>query len=280
MQHCDRKHVYFIRNTDEGVTKIGISNDPEKRLKFLQTSNHSKLRLVGVIPHGGSLLESMLHKQLHETRLNGEWFKDSDRLRSLLWYLDNIGPSSIKRRLKEPDLLDPGRYLVSMSSAPDFSLGIKEVITFHLLIRGATTCSMDLVGRTHSETIVVKDHKCIDDDHYLIYRNQETFYRFMNAVGFVGDDCREYLEYSPSPCMYGRDFNCNDLLNNYCSNFKSCDYQDERFIVDIGIKRSKRHRRSKNYVRHVFKIDDPLSHWSPGNSFISLPGNSVFIELR
>jgi len=64
--------VYFI--TDGDFTKIGVSNDPKKRLANLQTSNPKRLHLIGTL-RGGYSLEKRLHAHFAERRVSGEWFK-------------------------------------------------------------------------------------------------------------------------------------------------------------------------------------------------------------
>lgn len=53
--------------------KLGFSNDPEKRLKYLQTGNHRRLLLVASWP-GTHADERALHARLAPYRIGGEWF--------------------------------------------------------------------------------------------------------------------------------------------------------------------------------------------------------------
>lgn len=63
--------IYFI--TDGRYTKIGKADDPEKRLKELQTGNPFPLTLIKSID-GSFEEESNIHKSLSIYRMNGEWF--------------------------------------------------------------------------------------------------------------------------------------------------------------------------------------------------------------
>ena len=63
--------VYFI--TDGRYTKIGVTEDPKKRLKELQTGNPFKLSLAKVID-GSYEEEKQLHDMLHLYQINGEWY--------------------------------------------------------------------------------------------------------------------------------------------------------------------------------------------------------------
>jgi len=74
--------VYFIEDSSERI-KIGVSNDPEKRLGELQTGSSSKLRLVGSIP-GEKHLEFKLHSDFAHLRLAGEWFHATKGLRGFI----------------------------------------------------------------------------------------------------------------------------------------------------------------------------------------------------
>lgn len=64
--------IYFISNGT--YTKIGKADEPEKRLKELQTGCPEKLEIKLVID-GGEDKERMLHKALNKYRYRGEWFQ-------------------------------------------------------------------------------------------------------------------------------------------------------------------------------------------------------------
>lgn len=65
--------LYFI-GSDEGPIKIGVSVDPTKRLKGIQTSYPYKLQILALIPDGG-MMESEYHARFAAHRLHGEWFE-------------------------------------------------------------------------------------------------------------------------------------------------------------------------------------------------------------
>jgi hypothetical protein len=72
-------YIYGIE-AGESAIKIGISANPEKRIKELQTANHEELNLAFVIMVAKTLkrageIEFAIHKRLDPYRLNGEWFK-------------------------------------------------------------------------------------------------------------------------------------------------------------------------------------------------------------
>lgn len=67
-------YVYFIQGSCGGAIKIGYSNDPESRLKSLQTGYPDTLVLLLMIP-GYESHEKALHRELEASRLKGEWFR-------------------------------------------------------------------------------------------------------------------------------------------------------------------------------------------------------------
>ncbi|QQN61489.1 GIY-YIG nuclease family protein [Bradyrhizobium diazoefficiens] len=67
--------IYFIRNVDADAIKIGHSRDPAKRLSNLQVGCSGRLELIGVIAAAREI-EPIVHDQLFEGRIRGEWFWD------------------------------------------------------------------------------------------------------------------------------------------------------------------------------------------------------------
>lgn len=68
------EYVYVITTPDMSFCKIGYSKNPEKRLKELQTSHHSKLSIYTVF-RGDRLVEKKLHQIYKSHKTMGEWFK-------------------------------------------------------------------------------------------------------------------------------------------------------------------------------------------------------------
>lgn len=66
-------YVYFIQDGRKGAVKIGMTVDPEKRLRDLQTGNPRTLRIRHVIP-GDRSTEKALHARFEPARIRGEWF--------------------------------------------------------------------------------------------------------------------------------------------------------------------------------------------------------------
>jgi hypothetical protein len=74
--------IYLIRDHDTGYTKIGRSDDPERRMKQItrqdtllpRPNNFSMLRAWDDYPY----MEKLLHKEFADKRKRGEWFELSD----------------------------------------------------------------------------------------------------------------------------------------------------------------------------------------------------------
>ena len=75
--------IYIIEDTLHKIYKIGISNNPNKRLKQLQTGSHSKLEIYKTYEvNNARLIETSLHngfklkcnKNDQGDDLMGEWF--------------------------------------------------------------------------------------------------------------------------------------------------------------------------------------------------------------
>lgn len=75
-------NIYFIGSIKLGAVKIGSSSDPEKRLKQLQTGQHEKLTLFGVLRD----VEQEKEKEIQSffnvlgDRLEGEWYVLDDNM--------------------------------------------------------------------------------------------------------------------------------------------------------------------------------------------------------
>jgi hypothetical protein len=72
------KHVYLIQSLENSYYKIGISIHPRKRVKELQTGNHSPLKLVETYrSEHANLIERALQARYSHLRREGEWFEMS-----------------------------------------------------------------------------------------------------------------------------------------------------------------------------------------------------------
>ena len=74
-----KKYVYLISDSNTYNYKIGISNNPEKRIKELQTGNENKLKIIHkVLCENYKNVETALHNQYSFLKVNGEWFELSN----------------------------------------------------------------------------------------------------------------------------------------------------------------------------------------------------------
>lgn len=78
---ADAYKVYFIREPASGAIKIGIAAKPRVRMASLQCAHPYALELLAYAK-GGLLAEQDLHREFAADRLQGEWFKDTPRLRA------------------------------------------------------------------------------------------------------------------------------------------------------------------------------------------------------
>lgn len=68
------RFVYVIKNTLTGAYKVGISKDPEARLKQLQTGNDGELVLIGC-KQGTFRDERLAHLEFAPKQIRSEWFQ-------------------------------------------------------------------------------------------------------------------------------------------------------------------------------------------------------------
>lgn len=69
--------VYAIRNTVTKNIKLGISRNPQERLKQLQTGNDCKLEIVAIREAKNRFAdESALHNSNNSFLIRGEWFSE------------------------------------------------------------------------------------------------------------------------------------------------------------------------------------------------------------
>jgi len=102
-----KKEQYVYAISDGKYIKVGISNNPKRRLKQLSTGHPKKLYLFGYFA-GGRTLEQQLHIKFQKIRSNGEWMYPSDEL---IEYLNN--------KLQDRYIIRDGEKLYSVSKMPN-----------------------------------------------------------------------------------------------------------------------------------------------------------------
>ena len=125
-------YVYAIHSPESpSHVKLGLSADPESRLKRLQTGNPYRLQLIWTHPCPDmTAVESVLHGTFEKYRIpGGEWFDlrpidDPEHLAQFLdllatKYLTEDLPAEMQARLAnlEPLIGSPGKFLNSQVNA-------------------------------------------------------------------------------------------------------------------------------------------------------------------
>ena len=68
-------YIYLIKNIEESHYKIGVSKNPKKRIKELNTGNSAELVLVEMYESEIAYkIEKTLHRKYSYMRKHGEWF--------------------------------------------------------------------------------------------------------------------------------------------------------------------------------------------------------------
>ena len=71
--HEHGRYIYFIQSGD--ATKIGLANNPTKRMAELQTSNPVQLVMLKYFrSYNADRDERVLHGLVHDRCIRGEWF--------------------------------------------------------------------------------------------------------------------------------------------------------------------------------------------------------------
>lgn len=90
-KETDKGYVYFVKNGDSGLVKIGKAYDMSKRIKGLMTSFGKSAFVCGFIYSDNySEIEISIHKFFAEKRQSGEWFDlSTDEINEII--LQNSG---------------------------------------------------------------------------------------------------------------------------------------------------------------------------------------------
>ncbi len=88
----DYNILYLIQNINNGIIKIGVTNNIEKRIKLFQNICGMKLKLLKTyIIQNSFRVEKILHFKYKNKRTYGEWFKlNSDDLLDIDNIIKNI----------------------------------------------------------------------------------------------------------------------------------------------------------------------------------------------
>lgn len=119
MQKC---YVYIIcdtRNGSNGPIKIGVANDPEKRILDLQVGNPYPLILRAKIECSGRkkayFLESFLHRRFARSRMSGEWFNSRGcNLPKAFKAFEDLGYGSLDAKKVSKDKIYGSKHMRSV----------------------------------------------------------------------------------------------------------------------------------------------------------------------
>jgi hypothetical protein len=94
-------NVYVIQaGNKKGAIKIGVADNPSKRLDDLQVGNHVELKILAVIPCSSKThayhLEGVLHRELSKYKIRGEWFQNKVNLKIIF---DSVHKKGLKAEL-------------------------------------------------------------------------------------------------------------------------------------------------------------------------------------
>ena len=92
--------LYIIGNKHQRICKIGVSDNPQKRLRTIQTGCPYKVELLLYIKELSYDSEKEYHKRYSKYRMQGEWFMIKGELRDLIYSCKEkpelIKPKNIK----------------------------------------------------------------------------------------------------------------------------------------------------------------------------------------
>ena len=75
------KYLYFAACGD--AVKIGVSSDPQGRIKSLQTGAPGTISILATIPDAGDR-ECEIHRRLSHLNIQGEWFRHTEEVDTII----------------------------------------------------------------------------------------------------------------------------------------------------------------------------------------------------
>lgn len=210
--------IYFIQAGE--YIKIGLSDNPKKRLARLQTANPNKLELLCTV-EGGIKEEGMYHLYFEECRAHGEWFKDNEILQAVIGYIaeNDAPPDDIAFSIVNPLM-------------PKFLFG--EEISFADISEGGNEDDDIIFEMFHFANTYI-DGGYTDEAFRQCYPHVEG--RFEAILEMLGDDTLSDLVtgYSITP---RRVQDISDMLmNKFIAKYGECSVKFEDMGITINIKR-------------------------------------------
>lgn len=87
------RYIYFARRVDTGLIKIGATVSADWRLRTLRHTIKADVELLAETRHCATGLahEKRVHDYFAAERVEGEWFRPSDRLMRAISYVQRFG---------------------------------------------------------------------------------------------------------------------------------------------------------------------------------------------
>lgn len=94
----DGQNVYILEH-EHGFVKIGVSNNPVRRVSDLETACPYDIRVLGVIETDEPfVVESTLHNKYDRKQKKGEWYNLTTEDRAHLLAVCDLSPAEVNRR--------------------------------------------------------------------------------------------------------------------------------------------------------------------------------------
>lgn len=84
--------VYFIRNEENGLIKIGFSTRLRERFAQLKVLHKTPMTILGIVNNSNSSEEFKIHAQLSNSRATGEWFHPTEEVMNFVESLEPYKP--------------------------------------------------------------------------------------------------------------------------------------------------------------------------------------------
>lgn len=96
--------IYILKECASGRYKVGVSQDPDKRLKTLQIGNPKILQIVWSSPPctNAITIEKAFHSRFAHSCIRGEWFKANVNLSDIVEYIMNSISESLSNETINP----------------------------------------------------------------------------------------------------------------------------------------------------------------------------------
>lgn len=95
-----KRYIYLIRESFQGLVKIGIATDLYARMVAMEASCPQELELISyVVSSNAKVIEGYIHQRFSEKRYKGEWFRlDSQDVALVLEICKAYDTDSTKKR--------------------------------------------------------------------------------------------------------------------------------------------------------------------------------------